>query len=221
MINLEKALELRKGKPMSAETKRKISETMKRKRMGRTDDDTKRRVKMGVGVVYNKNKDFNQYQKKVLSEYQEEAYLDVNDYLRGEISEQEIRGSDYDVTGIIRTIDSTFNKAPRFPSGRVEVYRGIEGLHGLKVGSRIVEKGFLSVSTSQELAANFAGTSDPVLLRIQAKGPYINMGTEKELILPRGLRLGVTKVSHETIKSSTGKIEATVVYAALQTARKK
>lgn len=218
MENLEKVLELRKAKYLkrtgSPGHYKYIYRESKLKKIAKVKPEKKAKV------IYSENSNFTNHQKRVLSEYKEDSYLDTNDYLRGLISGSEIRESDYDVLDTIRTMDSVFSKAPRF-SGRVEVYRGMEGLHGLKVGSRIVDEGYLSVSTNQELAANFAGTSEPVLLKIQAKGPYVDMGTEDELILPRGQRLGVNKIVHETIKSSVGKQEMVVVYAALQTVRKK
>ncbi len=219
MEKLEKVLELRKAKYLRRTGYpghyKYIYKESKLREVAKIKPESK------AGIIYSENNNFTGHQKKVLSEYKDTSYLDTNGYLRGLISRSEIRGSDYDVPDTIRTMDAVFSKAPSLP-GRVEVYRGMNGLHGLKVGSRIIDEGYLSVSTDQKLAANFAGEgSDAVLLKIQAKGPYIDMGTEGEFILPRGQRLGVSKIVRETIESSLGKEEMIVVYAALQTVRKK
>jgi len=218
-MELQKAFELRKAKYLKRTGYpghyKYIYKEPKSGRVARMKPEAK------VGVAHSENKGLTGHQKEVLSEYKNTSYLDTNGYLRGSISESEIRQSEYDVPDTIRTMDAAFSKAPKF-SGRTEVYRGMDELYGLEVGSRIVDKGYLSVSTSQELAANFAqGSSTPVLIKIQAKGPYVDMETEGELILPREQRLRVTKISREMVKSSVGEHEMTVVYAALQTPRKK
>ena len=89
------------------------------------------------------------------------------------------------------------------------LYRGVKGgyasrIKGLKVGDTFTNHGYSSSSSSPKISTNFAGKQG-VLLKIDAKAgqagyPYGFHDSEKEYVLPRGLKYKVKSIE----KSATG-----------------
>ena len=228
MENLEKALELRKAKY----TKRTGSPghyryTYYRKKGSKREIDKKVSLRTGArdiqtldaSISYKNSEVYSPHQKTILTEYKDLSYLDTNDFLREHISKEEITGSEYDVLNTIKTMDSAF-KSSRVLGADVELIRGGDFETSFSVGDKLHDGGYLSTATEIEAAANFASNAtDPTMFRIVVpKGtPYIVMGSEHEILLPRGNKLRITKVTRESFKGSGGEIfKAQTVYAILE-----
>ena len=142
-----------------------------------------------------------------IEEYTRTAHHNVNMYLRGKLEEDNLQYSSS--KKIASSLDSAFEKTSVASSTDGVVYRGIttearkvsdSWASKLKAGDLIEDKGFMSTSQSQEVSESFSrnGTFVGVQFVISVpKGTRVMAGseTESELVLNRGTKMKVTKVT--------------------------
>ena len=142
-------------------------------------------------------------EQEAVGSYIEAMYRDINDFYRnGSRSEAELA----------ETFDTAYKKASISLGKEEFLYRGWEitsnsdsrdWIPNLKVGDVIEDKGFVSASSEERVAKDFAnvlgesGRTGSVIFRIKApRGTKVLAGNadESELILYRGTKTKVTKV---------------------------
>jgi SPP1 gp7 family putative phage head morphogenesis protein len=152
-----------------------------------------------------------------LEDYVDAGYERINDFLRGKpIDEKEVPMTERDV----KNMDSVFQKMSAELSREDFVFRGMsleerKGKMGdswvakLKVGDVLEDKGFVSTSQERTTAETFAknGTFTSVIFRITLpKGTRAMAGNtnEEEIILQRGSKMKVVKVTQIDVPSESG-----------------
>lgn len=128
----------------------------------------------------------------------------------------------------VNAMDDAFRAVPA-TTGEMTLYRGIDmdknGNSRLKVGvgDKITDNGYMSTSSSQKVARDFAGKggdllqltlpagSHPLDINAHVKGGY---GNEREILIPRGAEIRVTNIAEHTPSASSGR-HARVIHAEL------
>lgn len=144
-------------------------------------------------------------------------YKEINSYLRYFPAKYEWSGiSPTDANVMVQHIDRIFDRAPSLPKDLI-LFRGLDlkfrGSKSYKIGEEIIEKGYVSTSTSMNVAEYFA-----VELPSQAEVPSISKKavftyylndknlkgllideTEAEVLLKHGIKIKVMELKNEHI----------------------
>ncbi len=139
--------------------------------------------------------------------YQSPGYVHVNETLRGRkaTGKPEVQKR---AKAAVKGLDAAIRKAPPLPEA-VTVHRGFSAKQfaDLKPGATIEDPAFVSTSLLPDVqAGGYGGTGGVTAQILLAKGTRAGAGTARELILPRGSRFRVIRVSGSG-KKQTAELE--------------